>query len=66
EDEEHCQYILKLSNTGNPFPEEIGPENPKKLGLQLVSTLVAQLNGTLELQKRPEPVFIIHFPMEIK
>ncbi|MFP4268469.1 MAG: hypothetical protein ACLFQW_10780 [Spirochaetaceae bacterium] len=32
------------------------------LGLQLITTLVTQLEGTLELQKEPCPVFTIRFP----
>ncbi|MFP4490887.1 MAG: hypothetical protein ACLFNZ_05380 [Spirochaetaceae bacterium] len=31
------------------------------LGLQLITTLVRQLEGTLELQKEPCPVFTIRF-----
>jgi len=63
-DAESKHYILTLSNTGNPFPEEIGLENPETMGLQLISSLVAQLNGTVELQKNPNPVFTIRFPIE--
>jgi hypothetical protein len=32
------------------------------LGLQLVSALVGQLQGILELEKQPHPVFTIRFP----
>ncbi|MDZ7793231.1 MAG: PAS domain S-box protein [Spirochaetia bacterium] len=62
-DTDSKHYTLTLSNTGNPFPEEIELENPETMGLQLVSTLVAQLNGTIELQKTPNPVFTIRFPI---
>lgn len=65
EDETSQHYKLTLSNTGNPFPEDIGLENPKTLGLELVSTFVAQLDGTVELQKKPNPVFTIRFPLEV-
>jgi PAS domain S-box-containing protein len=57
-------YVLTVSNTGNPFPGEIDPENPDTLGLQIISTLVQQLDGTLELKKRPHPVFTITFPID--
>ncbi|MFO7838619.1 MAG: PAS domain S-box protein [Desulfosalsimonadaceae bacterium] len=63
-DEKNRQYILSLSNTGNPFPEEIELEHPETLGLQLVSTLVQQIKGTIDLQKQPYPVFTIRFPIE--
>src|SRR6056297_3121901 len=56
-------YILTLSNSGNPFPEKIELESPETMGLQLVSTLVAQLNGTIKLKKKPNPVFTIRFPL---
>jgi PAS domain S-box-containing protein len=65
-DTNNNQYVMTLSNTGNPFPEEIGMENPNTMGLQLVSTLVAQIKGTIELQKNPNPVFTIRFPVEVK
>ncbi|MDZ7795471.1 MAG: PAS domain-containing protein [Spirochaetia bacterium] len=63
-DEENGQHILTLSNTGNPFPEEIKLEHPETLGLQLVSTLVQQIKGTIEVQKQPYPVFTVRFPLE--
>jgi hypothetical protein len=56
-------YILTISNTGRPFPEDVDLDNPSGLGLQLVSALVAQLKGTLELQRSPNPVFTIRFPI---
>ena len=46
------EYVLVLSNTGRPFPENIDIRNPTSLGLQLVGTLVDQLNGSLHLQKK--------------
>ncbi|MGC9312958.1 MAG: sensor histidine kinase, partial [Sediminispirochaetaceae bacterium] len=57
-------YLLSVANTGNPFPEEIDLESPETLGLQIVSTLIEQLDGTLDLEKRPHPVFTISFPIE--
>lgn len=66
EDETNNQYILTLSNTGNPFPEDIEIDYPDTLGLQLVSALVEQLEGTLELQREPHPVFTIRFPMPVE
>lgn len=63
EDTSGEQYVLTLSNTGNPFPEEIDLDNPTTFGLQLVSALVEQLEGTIELKRSPVPVFTIHFPV---
>jgi len=62
EDELGTGYILLLTNTGNPFPEEIDLENPETLGLRLISALTEQINGTVELTKRPYPQFTIRFP----
>ena len=61
-DSDSKDYILTLSNTGVAFPDEIGLENADTMGLQLVSSLVKQLSGTVELQKKPSPVFTIRFP----
>jgi PAS domain S-box-containing protein len=58
------QYVLTLSNTGIPFPKDVSIEYPETMGLQLVSSLVNQLDGTMELQKEPNPVFTIRFPTE--
>lgn len=59
------EYLLTISNTGQPFPEDADIENHPGLGLQLVSALVAQLHGTLELQRKPQPLFTIRFPMSL-
>lgn len=57
-------YNLSLSNSGNPFPDEIDIENTETSGMQLISILVNQLEGSLELEKRPSPKFTIRFPVE--
>lgn len=63
-DEASGQFVLKLSNSGEPFPADIDIEQPETLGLQLITVLVDQLQGTLELQREPNPVFTIRFPIE--
>jgi PAS domain S-box-containing protein len=62
-DKESNQFILIMSNTGGSFPEDIGLDNPKTLGLRLISALVEQLDGTIELEKEPYPLFRIKFPI---
>src|SRR6056297_3616629 len=57
------RYRLTVSNTGKPFPEDIDLDNPETLGLQIITTLVKQIEGTIELQKNPHTVFTISFPM---
>jgi PAS domain S-box-containing protein len=56
--------FLELSNTGRPFPEDVDFENPDSLGLQLIHSLGAQLDGRLELRKEPYPVFTLSFSSE--
>lgn len=58
------QYVLTLSNTGKAFPGGIDLKNPDTLGLRLISGLVGQLKGTIELQRDPCPVFTIRFPID--
>jgi two-component sensor histidine kinase len=63
-DEQRDRYVLTLSNTGAPFPEDVSLENPTGLGLQLIGALVTQLEGTIEITRRPRPVFTITFHPE--
>jgi two-component system, sensor histidine kinase PdtaS len=62
-DRENNRYELAFSNTGNPFPKDIDVENPQTLGLSLISALIEQLGGTIELKREPNTVFAIRFPM---
>ena len=58
-------YILTLSNNGEPFPEDKSIDNADSLGLRLISTLVTQLNGTIKLKKKPHPIFTIRFSSKV-
>ncbi len=62
EDAERREYVLTLSNNGTPFPPNVSLDNPETLGLRLISGLVKQLGGSLELERRPHPVFTVRFP----
>lgn len=64
EDSDEDDYVLTISNTGKPLPEDVDIENPQTLGLQLISALVSQLQGTLELERAPHPTFTIRFSVE--
>jgi PAS domain S-box-containing protein len=57
--------FLEVSDTGKGFPKDIDFKNTNSLGLQLVNTLVEQLNGKLELSdnKYGGTSFFINFPM---
>ena len=54
-------YSLVVSDNGLGFPENIDFKNTDSLGLQLVNTLVEQLEGTIELEKNRGTTFMISF-----
>jgi PAS domain S-box-containing protein len=54
-------FILTVSDNGIGIPEDIDIENPNSLGLQLVTTLVDQLDGGLELRRDKGTKFTIRF-----
>ena len=60
------QLSLTIEHNGTPFPREMDFRNPHSLGLQLVNTLVAQLNGTLILDQNSGTRFTVTFPDKIK
>ena len=62
-DKENNHYELTLSNTGNPFPEDLDIANSGTLGLRLISALTEQLGGTIDLKRVPRPLFTIRFPI---
>ena len=55
-------YVLKVSNTGKSFPNNKDLENKETLGLQLIRSLVTQIQGEIKLVKDPT-TFIIKFPI---
>lgn len=54
-------YILKISDDGIGLPENVSPENIESLGLQLVSNLVNQLDGTMSISRDNGTTFQILF-----
>ena len=44
---------MTVSDDGLGFPADVDPSATASLGLQLVNTLVRQLDGTLELDRAP-------------
>lgn len=57
--------FLEVLDSGSGFPKEIDFRNTNSLGLQLVNTLVEQLNGSIELKESKEygTGFYINFPI---
>ena len=56
-----CTYALTVSNSGRPFPKDMRLEKTDTLGTQLITALVGQLGGRIDLQREPHPVFTIRF-----
>ena len=55
---------LKVSDNGVGMDKNIDPENTETLGLQLVYTLVDQLNGKIELDRGDGTKYLITFDKE--
>jgi len=55
-------FILVIRDNGVGFPEDLDFRNTESLGLQLVTSLIKQLNGTIELDKNAGTTFKITFP----
>ncbi|MFW6137078.1 MAG: sensor histidine kinase, partial [Candidatus Aminicenantaceae bacterium] len=52
---------LSIKDNGVGLPENFDFKNADSLGMQLVSSLIDQIKGTLELKTAPETAFIIYF-----
>lgn len=55
------EFELIISDNGVGFPENLDFRNTKSLGLQLVNSLVDQLDGSIELDRTHGTKFIIKF-----
>ncbi len=55
------QCTLMVGDNGVGFPEGLGFRDTGSLGLQLVNTLVDQLEGTIELDRSGGTAFEITF-----
>jgi PAS domain S-box-containing protein len=61
EDKHGTGFILIVSDNGIGMPGDIDLENPDRLGIQLVTALVDQLEGELELKRDNGTEFTIRF-----
>jgi PAS domain S-box-containing protein len=59
--EEDGPFLLKVSDDGVGLPPELDYQNTASLGLQLVTTLAAQLEGTLEYAGGSGTTFQLRF-----
>jgi len=54
-------YILTVSDNGSGFPDDVNFRKTDSLGLQLVNSLVEQIDGTIKLDKTNDTKFRIIF-----
>lgn len=60
--QENGHARLSVSDDGISLPAHVDFRRPKSLGLQLVNTLVKQLNGTIDLDNHQGTTFEVTFP----
>ena len=65
-DNTDTSFTLIVSDNGVGIPEDLDLENPETLGIQLITTLVDQLNGELKINKDYGTEFCIKFAIEEK
>ncbi|MFP4385338.1 MAG: PAS domain S-box protein [Spirochaetia bacterium] len=58
------EYILSVSNNGRPFPEDISLDNPSTLGLQLITSMIQQLRGSIYLKRKPRTTYTMYIPIK--
>ncbi|MCC4769828.1 PAS domain S-box protein [Methanosarcina sp. DH2] len=66
ENYKNTKFMLSVTDNGTGIPQSFNIANPETLGLQLVTTLVDQLNGKLELRKERGTEFRITFAVTEK
>ncbi|MGB9927002.1 MAG: PAS domain S-box protein [Methanosarcina sp.] len=54
-------FLLQVSDDGIGIPEDVSPEDSETLGLQLISILLEQLEGELELKRDCGTEYLIQF-----
>jgi two-component sensor histidine kinase len=55
--------MLFIKDNGRGLPEDLDIETADSFGLQLVTTLVAQLNGKIDIKRKPGATFKITFAL---
>jgi two-component sensor histidine kinase len=57
-------YVLEVRDTGVGIPADVDAHKPRSLGLQLVSMLVEQLHGTLQVETGEGTRISVTFPAQ--
>jgi PAS domain S-box-containing protein len=60
----NLDYVLVISDNGIGIPKDLDIEDIDSLGLQLVTSLIDQLDGELDLKRNNGTEFIIRFTVE--
>lgn len=63
--EKHDQITLLISDNGPGLPETVDYRQTESLGLQLVVTLVEQINGKIKLENKKGAKFTIEFTGQV-
>ena len=61
---ENNDFILTIRDTGGSFPDDLDINDTESLGLQLVTRLVSQIDGSIELDLSQGTIFKITFSYE--
>lgn len=56
------KYYLAVMDNGSGFPENVELKTYDSLGIKLINTLIAQIDGTVELERGKGSKIIIEFP----
>jgi two-component sensor histidine kinase len=59
-------FVLEVSDDGIGIPESLDLENLESLGIQLITALVDQLDGKLQLKRDSGTEFVISFTVAEK
>lgn len=54
-------FEIQISDNGVGMPEGVGPEKTRSLGLQLVSALINQLEGSVKIKRDNGAIYTIQF-----
>jgi len=58
-EKETCELVVKDNGVG--FPKDINISNPKSFGLQIINSLVLQLNGTFNIEVNNGTTFTVRY-----
>ncbi|HUU39011.1 MAG TPA: sensor histidine kinase, partial [Candidatus Desulfaltia sp.] len=54
-------YVLRVKDDGVGFPEKLDFRKTETLGMQIVNTLVSQIDASIDLARQKGTEFTVHF-----